>query len=288
MSDAGRSKKRKNRSDSLSTANKAILAATDDYPELKRDAERESMQKKRKAREQIQYSSSDDDSDENPVSDTNGEGDGATEESPRAKSGMADAMAKILRKQITSDPVLSKAKTIQEDEDDGAAQKAREERLAQKARDNAAHQTDVSHSTSLVFETKLRKIATRGAVVLFNAVRKQQKATVETENAASATAKKKLTAAGGASDRKGFIDMLKKSAAAKAAKSADGKKNAGKDVASDASLSDGWRVLQDGYMTKGKHKDWEDGDGDAGTAEQLADDIGITPGGDSDSSDEDA
>lgn len=56
-----------------------------------------------------------------------------------------------------------------------------------------------------MFESKLRRIATRGAVVLFNAVRKQQKAAAEE---AAPKAGKAVTAAGGTIDKKSFLTKL--------------------------------------------------------------------------------
>ncbi|KAK3826224.1 MAG: Rrp15p-domain-containing protein [Linnemannia elongata] len=94
---------------------------------------------------------------------------------------MAEAMSKILgsslRKADASTPILARSR--------GAERKIEEEKLEAKARKaisnekkRLANRDRVKPDyTGMEYEKKLRKVATRGVVQLFNAIKAQQKAT---------------------------------------------------------------------------------------------------------------
>ncbi|KAL1917564.1 uncharacterized protein VTP21DRAFT_3957 [Calcarisporiella thermophila] len=129
----------------------------------------------------------------------------------------ADAMGKILGSQLKAtdrkQPILARAK--------GAERKLEEEKLEYKARKILAAEKKKLESRDRVkpdysnfeYEKKLRKIATRGVVKLFNAIRIQQKTTEEAVNAAQ-TKSKTTTAIERAKDvssmsKASFLDLLK-------------------------------------------------------------------------------
>lgn len=177
------------------------------------------------------------------------------------KAGMADAMSKILGSSIgvkpgqSSEvaPILAKSKTMNEVEEskaDRAARKAEEQR--KKAEANADHITTLDDAYLASHEAKLKKIATRGVVLLFNAVRKRQKELNGESSAETPSAGKKE-----------FLDMLKTSG------SKDGN-NSSTAPEDSKDGQGGWAVVQDGYMTKGKAKDWEDDAEDEEEAANMA------------------
>ncbi|KAF9202831.1 Trimeric GatFAB AmidoTransferase(AdT) complex subunit [Haplosporangium sp. Z 27] len=129
-----------------------------------------------------------------------------------SEESMAEAMSKILgstlRKADANTPILARSR--------GAERKIEEEKLEAKARraitnerKRLANRDRVKPEyTGMEYEKKLRKVATRGVVQLFNAIKAQQKATEElTDNVRPITtnAKDKVASLTKAS----FLDLLK-------------------------------------------------------------------------------
>eukprot|EP00040_Diaphanoeca_grandis_P018267 m.95992 g.95992 ORF g.95992 m.95992 type:complete len:258 (+) comp26857_c0_seq3:168-941(+) len=166
------------------------------------------------------------------------------------KAAMADAMSKILGNSIAdANPILAKAKPTESIK----VKKLTKEQMIERKRKREALRADhvgIEH-TPFELESKLRKIATRGVVLLFNAVRTKQKESEE------AVAKKQDEPT---LDKSKFLDMLKttgsksKTSAADVADKNDDDDDENED---EKEVKGGAKFLQEGYMTTGKHKDWE-------------------------------
>ncbi|KAG0045351.1 hypothetical protein BGZ83_009423 [Gryganskiella cystojenkinii] len=128
------------------------------------------------------------------------------------EENMAEAMSKILgsnlRKADASTPILARSR--------GAERKLEEEKMEAKAKKaltsekkRLANKDRVKPDfTGMEYEKKLRKVATRGVVQLFNAIKAQQKATddiTETVRPITTNAKDKVANLTKAS----FLDLLK-------------------------------------------------------------------------------
>jgi hypothetical protein len=158
--------------------------------------------------------------------------------------------------------VLAKSSAPKERDEDRLEKKRKREQIKTKklARDFDAIGTN---GTSVMLESKLRRIATRGAVTLFNAVRKQQKEEDAPRGSGGSTG------IGGkdvkAMDKKDFLGMLSKKAKTDgapsnkvAAAAAAVKVAASGDEDEDAGAGkQGWSVLQEGYMLGSKADDWD-------------------------------
>lgn len=145
--------------------------------------------------------------------------------------------------------------------------------LLKKARDFDAVGVD---GTSIQLEAKLRRIATRGAVALFNAVRKAQKddeAIVGVSKSMYANKDVKSM------DKKDFLGLLASKTAgihgepsnkgdaggsvATGAGAGAGEEGAGEDGSGSGAsggTGQGWSVLQDNYMLESKADDWDKDD----------------------------
>ncbi|ORZ35045.1 Rrp15p-domain-containing protein, partial [Catenaria anguillulae PL171] len=229
---------------------------------------------------------SDDDED---VSMSEGEGEEDEEEDedlPRLKKGKAakkptrplnEAIADILsskpRASATA-PILSRT---------AIERKLEEEKIEEKARKILAREHKLDYSkehvlpsaADLEYERKLRKVATRGVVKLFNAVRAAQHKVkvVKAKDASvipSMDTKEKVVSTA----KSTFMDILRRGNQPKTqsvlfnreppseeAESAAAEKKSNGDKQA-ASGSSSWGVLDDGFMMDAKLKDWEQEDED--------------------------
>ena len=233
---------------------------------------------------------SDDDSDsdvpdDNPDVDASDEASGDDGEE---KSGWADAMAKVLgtgKAQADSKSLLlSKAKLDRdvakashkegEDDDESGPTKPRDSYAVRKAKkmekDNKCR-SKPNPAKDRAREKQLAKLATKGVVQLFNAVREQQK-----------TLKKDLKDAGGSFrkrekvykniDKEGFLEVL----AGGKRKKTEKEGSSGSDLTSkkmknetkeepmeiksedeDNNGGSSWKILRDDFMMGAKMKDWD-------------------------------
>ena len=187
-------------------------------------------------------------------------------------SGWADAMAKVLNtgKNVKSDKpmLLSKAKKdVQKYGLDSEKPKERPAlaRAKRKEMENAARKKpDIVKDKAK--EKRLTKIATRGVVQLFNAVREQQKSLkTQLDKAGLSTTKRDKVFKN--LDKDAFLDVLsgKKRTLSSASISSNGVHNSdlkklktevkAEDVNHD---DDGtWSVLKDNFMMGAKMKDWD-------------------------------
>ncbi|KAL7753480.1 pre-60S ribosomal particles component [Sorochytrium milnesiophthora] len=118
---------------------------------------------------------------------------------------------------------------------------------------------------TLDYEKKLRKVATRGVVKLFNAVREAQQASREEVSKSSATVtpvhvKEKAAAV----SKTAFLDLLRKRPAALVKRDSEGTTDAPAatttTTAGSATTGKKWNVLSKDFMMGAKLKDWGEGE----------------------------
>ncbi|XP_067366066.1 RRP15-like protein isoform X2 [Channa argus] len=187
------------------------------------------------------------------------DGDGEEEEDEEGddsnlNAGWAEAMAKILGKKTpeSKSTILVKNKEL-----DKIKEKERHEQLERKK------QVDKKRAWEMLCRDKpdivkdretektLQRIATRGVVQLFNAVRKHQKTMEDKVKEAGGSERKKAKILSSVS-KKDFIDVLRRTE--EGSKDSDKKK---KNTASLAEEKPGWSVLRDDFMMGATMKDWD-------------------------------
>ncbi|KAJ3118051.1 pre-60S ribosomal particles component [Nowakowskiella sp. JEL0407] len=175
---------------------------------------------------------------------------------------MSNAINKLLSQELalseSTRPILANKKSIE--------QKIDSQKLDEKAKKLISSQKKKRHAdgkvlpdiTRMDYEKKLRKVATRGVVQLFNAIRIAQKVTAPTEEkimAPTAVAEKdRLT-------KNVFLKVLKGSDEKKEDKNEQKKKT---EKAKEGGGGDGETVswLKQDYMTKPATSHWDEGDDD--------------------------
>ncbi|KAM4580707.1 LOW QUALITY PROTEIN: RRP15-like protein [Odontesthes bonariensis] len=170
-------------------------------------------------------------------------------------AGWAEAMAKILGKKTTESKsnILVKSKEL-----DKKKAADREEQLKRKK------QVDKKRTWEMMFREKpeiedretekpLQRIATRGVVQLFNAVRKHQKTVDDKVKAVGGSERKKAKILSSFS-KKDFISVLRREeGVSKTAKTES-------DAAPAAEEKPAWSVLRDDFMMEATMKDYKDSD----------------------------
>ncbi|XP_063153071.1 RRP15-like protein [Candoia aspera] len=183
----------------------------------------------------------------------------AAESKGAGNTGWAEAMAKVLNKKVSDDKptILLKNK-----EQDLEREKEKEERLEKRKQLNKKREwemlcrvkPDVARDREV--ERNLQRIATRGVVQLFNAVRKHQTNVNEKMKEAGSSERKRAKLISSVSKRD-FISVLR---------GMDGKEmeqnTARKSLMShqDRSKSEegpAWSILRDDYMMGASMKDWD-------------------------------
>ncbi|CAG2235410.1 RRP15-like protein [Mytilus edulis] len=191
-----------------------------------------------------------------------------------SKKGLADAMAKILSKSVplhkqvilakgTTDRKLERKRKKKEEEDD---EKHEDKTSLEKKRlweQMAKIKPDPLERDK---ERALQRIAQRGVVQLFNAVRKQQKILKEQLDDAGPTEAKKSKALGKMTKGK-FLDLLKGQTVANVSNQRMNMKTEIKQVKNcramknesdeEGSNKKKWDILRDDYMMGAKMKDWD-------------------------------
>ncbi len=106
------------------------------------------------------------------------DGDEEAEQEGGGKDGMADVMARILKQDVAKKtPVLAKRKTaLMKDMEKEKKARAKAKEAAEQKRAALNHQLYVPDHKDAERERKLRRIATRGVVALFNAVTRARQA----------------------------------------------------------------------------------------------------------------
>ncbi|KAM9353156.1 RRP15-like protein [Symphorus nematophorus] len=173
-------------------------------------------------------------------------------EDGNANAGWAEAMAKILGKKT---PESKSSILVKNKELDKKKEKERQEQLERKK------QVDKKRAWEMMCREKpdivkdreteraLQRIATRGVVQLFNAVRKHQKTIDNKVKEVGGSDRKKAKILSSVS-KKDFIDVLRRTEG--------GSKKTEKDAASAAAEEKpAWSVLRDDFMMGATMKDWD-------------------------------
>uniref|UniRef100_A0A8C5MAZ0 RRP15-like protein n=1 Tax=Leptobrachium leishanense TaxID=445787 RepID=A0A8C5MAZ0_9ANUR len=182
--------------------------------------------------------------------------------------GWADAMAKILNKNISADKsstILIKSKALEKER-----VKDKEEKLEKKKQLDKKRQwemmcrvkPDVVKDKEV--ERNLQRIATRGVVQLFNAVRTHQGNINEKMKEAGRSERKRSKLISSVSKRD-FIDVLR--GKERKADAGATEKREGKKITIKSERDSQWNILRDDFMMGASMKDWDkdsdDGHGNA-------------------------
>jgi len=176
------------------------------------------------------------------------------------KSGWADAMAKVLNmgKDSGAAPgLLSKAK-LDTKPDSSAAEGPRDavkRAIKKEVEDKGRLKPNVVKDRAK--EKALMKLATRGVVQLFNAVRDQQK-DLKSQLSAAGHSTRKREQVFKSIDKEGFLDVLS-GASAKKQQHTSGSQPAKKKakMMAEEPEESSWSVIKDDYMLGAKMKDWD-------------------------------
>nr|XP_061789688.1 RRP15-like protein [Nerophis lumbriciformis] len=176
-------------------------------------------------------------------------------EDSNSNAGWAQAMAKILGKQTqkSKTTILVKNKEL-----DKVKAKEKQERLERKEKNDkkrtwemmCREKPDVLKDREA--EKALQRIATRGVVQLFNAVRKHQKNIDNKVKEAGGSERKKAKILSSVS-KKDFIDVLRKTES----ESKDTVKKENDISTTEVVEKPAWSVLSDDYMMGATMKDWD-------------------------------
>ncbi|TNN02081.1 hypothetical protein fugu_009568 [Takifugu bimaculatus] len=179
-----------------------------------------------------------------------GDGDGGDD--GFANAGWAEAMAKILAKKT---PASKSSILVKNKELDKVKEKEKQEQLERKK------QFDKKRSWEMLCREKpdivkdreaekaLQRVATRGVVQLFNAVRKHQKTIDKQMKEAGGSERKKAKLLSSVS-KKDFIDVLRRT-------DGDGRATSKPQDTAAAEEKPAWSVLRDDFMMGATMKDWD-------------------------------
>ncbi|XP_040286378.1 RRP15-like protein [Bufo bufo] len=179
--------------------------------------------------------------------------------------GWADAMAKILNKKIPSDKsstILVKSKVLEKEKE-----KEKQERLEKKQQFDKKRQWEMMCRVKPDVvkdredERSLQRIATRGVVQLFNAVRTHQGNVNDKIKEAGRSERKKSKLMSSVS-KKDFINVLR----GKEGKGEISERPAPKKAATRTQHASDWNILRDDFMMGASMKDW-DKDSDDGAVD---------------------
>lgn len=172
------------------------------------------------------------------------------EDAAQKYAALSDVMSKILHKKTQKSaptPILAKSKGIERALDDQKLlEKAKKAALAEKkARQDRDHiMPDIT--VRIDHEKRLRKVATRGVVKLFNALRQQRKVVDKLKEETSAASLRKEQVAETA--KQAFVDFLQTPSTTTKSKPTPNEQDGS------------WNVLKDEYMMTATLKDWDKSD----------------------------
>ncbi|XP_005999000.1 RRP15-like protein [Latimeria chalumnae] len=199
-------------------------------------------------------------------------------EKESANSGWADAMARILGKKALEKKPVILAKNREREK-----QKAKEkqERLERKKQIDRKREWEMMCRvkpdivSDREVERSLQKLATRGVVQLFNAVRKHQKNVGDKIREAGGSERKKNKLMTSVSKRD-FISVLRGKEGRAPEQSMPGKTAKGKQATVKSEDGPAWNILRDDFMMGATMKDWDresdEGEGNAEREHKAAED----------------
>nr|XP_028580454.1 RRP15-like protein [Podarcis muralis] len=208
-----------------------------------------------------------DDEDEPQTPDTKAKDAGESKDAGNA--GWADAMAKVLSKKVPkSKPTI----LVKNKERDKEREKEKQERLEKRRKLDKKREwemmcrvkPDVAKDREM--ERSLQRIATRGVVQLFNAVRKHQQNVSEKVKEAGSSERKRAKLISSVSKRD-FINVLRGMEGTETEQNAARKTLKSKQDESRSEEGPAWSILRDDFMMGASMKDWDkqsDGENAAG------------------------
>lgn len=159
---------------------------------------------------------------------------------------LASVMSRILNTDTNEKPILAKAKEIEQKiEDEKLDYKARKALTAERKKLEEKDRV-IPDYTTFEYEKKLRKLATRGVVKLFNAIKAAQEKSNEVHTLVT-NKKPKVEVA-----KKSFMDMLQES---NKQKTSSNEKTTNND--NSESKEPAWNVFSDNYGMNATIKDWD-------------------------------
>ncbi|KAM6083764.1 RRP15-like protein [Theristicus caerulescens] len=184
-------------------------------------------------------------------------------------AGWADAMAKVLNKKIPQNKstILAKNKKLEKERE-----KEKQERLEKRMKLDKKREWEMMCRVKPDVvkdrdrERNLQRIATRGVVQLFNAVRTHQKNIDEKVKKAGSSDRQRAKLLSSVS-KKDFINVLRNMEGAKGSKSPAGKATKSKQGEVKSEEGPEWNILRDDFMMGASMKDWDkesDGEGNTG------------------------
>uniref|UniRef100_A0A3B4AZ69 RRP15-like protein n=1 Tax=Periophthalmus magnuspinnatus TaxID=409849 RepID=A0A3B4AZ69_9GOBI len=176
-------------------------------------------------------------------------GDPEEDEEANANAGWAEAMAKILSKPTTQNQstILQKNKDLQKvKEKDRKEQLEKRKQLEKKRSWEMMSRVKPDVVKDREAEKALQRIATRGVVQLFNAVKKHQKTMDEKVKEVGGSERKKAKILSSVS-KKDFIDVLRRTE--------EGPRRM--TVKQEEEEAPSWSVLRDDFMMGASMKDWD-------------------------------
>ncbi|XP_039388873.1 RRP15-like protein [Mauremys reevesii] len=174
-------------------------------------------------------------------------------------AGWAEAMAKVLNKKIpkSKSTILVKSKELEKEREKEKQEKLEKKRQLDKKREwemMCRVKPDVAKDRET--ERNFQRIATRGVVQLFNAVRKHQKNVDEKVKEAGNSNRKRAKLMSSVT-KKDFINMLRGSEGAKREQSTSGKTLKSKQGEVKPDEEPAWNILRDDFMMGASMKDWD-------------------------------
>ncbi|NXA35425.1 RRP15 protein, partial [Eudromia elegans] len=195
----------------------------------------------------------------------------AVEEASNAQAGpsagWADAMAKVLNKKIPQNKptILAKSKKLEKERE-----KLKQERLEQRRKLDKKREWEMMCRVKPDVvkdrekERNLQRIATRGVVQLFNAVRAHQKNMDEKVKKAGKSERQRAKLMSSVS-KKDFISVLRNMEGAKGNQNLSGKTAKSKQGETKSEEGPEWSILRDDFMMGASMKDWDkESDGESG------------------------
>ncbi|KAI8808126.1 Rrp15p-domain-containing protein [Cladochytrium replicatum] len=175
----------------------------------------------------------------------------------RGMSRMASTISKLLSQDVgqtsKEKPILSKRKSIARQIENAALENKARKALADEKKERQDKDRVIPDVTTIDYEKRLRKIATRGVVQLFNAIRIAQKSAEEVKATTSSTETIKEVTKGT------FLTMLK---GPKPAAGVSISTKANTNQSGSGSSSGGVRWLSSDYMTAPAQKHWDEKNSD--------------------------
>ncbi|XP_007481475.1 RRP15-like protein [Monodelphis domestica] len=187
------------------------------------------------------------------------ENESATESNVGTNAGWADAMAKILNKKTpkSKPTILIKNKELEKEKEKEKQERLEKRKQLDKKREwemMCRVKPDVVKDKEI--ERNLQRIATRGVVQLFNAVRKHQKNVDEKMKEVGGSVRKRAKLMSTVT-KKDFISVLRGVDGSKEGRNPTGQNPKDKQAKEKSEQGSSWNILRDDFMMGATMKDWD-------------------------------